>query len=489
MRQIHHVLALLRMRLCFPLSCLGIGLVSTWSELSFIHSPLSFGSLAEPVFQTFNLSSVVPMALVALLLRLGKINRPLVSRPLCLATTLALLLMATAASFCAMLLFDGLPWLLILSAVIGGVGLGFLFVMWFEVVSHLKPADLLLAYALGCVLRVVLIWFGSGMQPDRQGIWLGLVALAAIVLLRLARNAVAKETPVLSPSFDSKQKDSSHEETRCAFPVRPLLFVVTGTLTLSFALGLGGSAAGTNGNPGVLGAALLAIVLVVLKGDNFQFKWLWQCSIALIATAIVVYALFGAGLPLISGFLVCASYELCLMLVYCILGDLVYRSFYNSTFLYSLEICIALSAGMAGDLLLNGISHAFPSSIGLALTLVCSLLALLYAVTAVRTFSDPDLQGRWSTLIRQPVGQDMAPLLERSRLGLRCHELAGEAGLSSREEEILLLMAQRKKPSAIAEQLVIAVSTVNTHKKHIYRKLDVHSAKELQARIGQVDED
>jgi DNA-binding CsgD family transcriptional regulator len=41
-------------------------------------------------------------------------------------------------------------------------------------------------------------------------------------------------------------------------------------------------------------------------------------------------------------------------------------------------------------------------------------------------------------------------------------------------------MAQRKKPAAIAEQLVIEVSTVNTHKKHIYRKLDIHSSKELQ---------
>lgn len=489
MRQMHHVLALLRMRLCFPLSCLGIGLVSTWSELSFIHSPLPFESLTEPLFQTFNMGSVVAMALVAALLGRGKIGRPLVSRSSCLVATLALLLLATATSFCSVLLLKGASWLLFFSAAVGGIGLGFLFVMWFEVLSHLKPADLLFAYALGCVFRVVFIWFGSGMQPDRQGVWLGLIATAAIVLLRQARNEVARETPVLSPSFDDDQSDGHRTEGRCAFPARPLLFVVTGTLTLSFALGLGGGAAGTNGNPGVLGAALMAIVLVVLKGDNFQFKWLWQCSIALIVGAIVVYALFGTDMPLLSGFLVCASYELCLMLVYCILGDLVYRSFYNSTFLYSLEICIALSAGMAGDLLLKSVSRAFPSSVGVALTLTCGILALLYAATALRTFSDPDLQGRWSTLIRQPVGQDMAPLLERSRLGLRCHELAKEAGLSSREEEILLLMAQQKKPSAIAEQLVIAVSTVNTHKKHIYRKLDVHSAKELQARLGQVDED
>ena len=52
-----------------------------------------------------------------------------------------------------------------------------------------------------------------------------------------------------------------------------------------------------------------------------------------------------------------------------------------------------------------------------------------------------------------------------------------------------MLLAQKKKPSLIAKQLVIEVSTVNTHKKHLYQKLGVHSAKELQQRIGSVEED
>ena len=44
---------------------------------------------------------------------------------------------------------------------------------------------------------------------------------------------------------------------------------------------------------------------------------------------------------------------------------------------------------------------------------------------------------------------------------------------------MLLLLAYKKKPSEIAKQLVIEVSTVNTHKKHVYQKLDVHSRDEV----------
>lgn len=489
MRHLAHCLSLLRMRLCFPLSCLGIGLVSTWSELSFIHSPLPFEELSRLLFQVFNLSSIVAMAVVALLVRVGRLDHTLVSRRGNLVLATVLLMLSTCTSYFAVGFAGTSPVMLVLSAVLGGVGLGFLFVMWFEVVSHLRPAELLLCYAVGCVIRVVLIWLGSGMEADRQWFWLLLVCAVAILLLRKARDEVAKEAPSLVPLRDESDAASHPAEERCSFPLKPLLFVITGTLTLSLAMSMGGDAAGTNGNPGVLTAAVIAAVLAVSKGDAFQFKWLWQISLGFIAAGVIVYAVYGTGMPLLSGFLVSSSYELCLMLVYCILGDLVYRSFYNSTFLYSIEICISIGAGMTSDFLFTGLSYAFPSQINIVLTLVISLFALCFAVVAVRTFSSPNLESRWSPLVKKPVGQDMAPLLERSRLGLRCHELAAEAGLSSREEEVLLLLAQKKKPAAIASQLVIEVSTVNTHKKHIYRKLDVHSAKELQARIGQAEKE
>lgn len=75
----------------------------------------------------------------------------------------------------------------------------------------------------------------------------------------------------------------------------------------------------------------------------------------------------------------------------------------------------------------------------------------------------------------------------RSRIGAKCNELGELYGLTDRESEILLLLVQGKKQGQIAGELYIAGSTVKTHIKHIYQKLDVHSRKDLAQLVG-VDE-
>jgi ATP/maltotriose-dependent transcriptional regulator MalT len=48
-------------------------------------------------------------------------------------------------------------------------------------------------------------------------------------------------------------------------------------------------------------------------------------------------------------------------------------------------------------------------------------------------------------------------------------------GLSHREREVLVGVAEGKTNAAIAAKLSIAPTTVRTHLENIYRKLDVHS--------------
>jgi LuxR family maltose regulon positive regulatory protein len=59
--------------------------------------------------------------------------------------------------------------------------------------------------------------------------------------------------------------------------------------------------------------------------------------------------------------------------------------------------------------------------------------------------------------------------------------------LSDRELEVLRLMAADLSAPEIAEELVIAVSTVRSHIKHIYGKLDAHSRYEAVERAGELD--
>lgn len=60
-----------------------------------------------------------------------------------------------------------------------------------------------------------------------------------------------------------------------------------------------------------------------------------------------------------------------------------------------------------------------------------------------------------------------------------CHEVARSLMLTRREEDVLLLAAQKKAAHEIAEELVIGDSTAKTHLRNLYVKLGVHSKAEL----------
>jgi len=51
----------------------------------------------------------------------------------------------------------------------------------------------------------------------------------------------------------------------------------------------------------------------------------------------------------------------------------------------------------------------------------------------------------------------------------------GLTGLSAREREVLQLIAEGKSNKEIAQLLALAVSTVESHRKHIMEKLDLHN--------------
>lgn len=57
--------------------------------------------------------------------------------------------------------------------------------------------------------------------------------------------------------------------------------------------------------------------------------------------------------------------------------------------------------------------------------------------------------------------------------------LAENAGLTNREREVLLLLAQGRTSTIIAREMGVAEGTAHTHIMHVYQKLGVHSQQEL----------
>lgn len=485
MRQIGALRSCVKERFAVPASCLGVGFISTWTELNYINSPVVYAANHDALFALFDAGTIVLAIVMAVVVRFVGVGRTIVSSNRRLALTCFCLMASTCVNYGSMLLGLQNSLLLSASAIVGGAGVALLFVMWFEVLSHLNPVNFLFVYAVAAICRVATIWLCGGMSLDRLWVSLCLVAILATLTLAMARDALAYDVAAIAPKGENDA--SAPAESLCSFPRKPFMVVLTGTFALSFILRAIGNDLGTNGNPGVVVAALCVLAVLLKVGDAFEFKWLWRSSLALMLAAVAAFLAYGRPGPLVPGVLACVSYELCLMLMYSILGNLVYRNFCNSTFLFSAELAVALTAGHCGDSLARWVISSFTSETVLALVIASGLLAALFCIACIRAFAEKNLDDSWGSIVKTPISKDMGLLLEKSRLGLRCHELAEEAGLSKREEEVLLLLAYKKKPSEIAKQLVIEVSTVNTHKKHVYQKLDVHSAKQLQERIGTVE--
>lgn len=81
------------------------------------------------------------------------------------------------------------------------------------------------------------------------------------------------------------------------------------------------------------------------------------------------------------------------------------------------------------------------------------------------------------------------PLGKKGRYKRKCAIVADTYLLSRKETEVLFLLAKGRNAAAIQEALYIAAGTVNTHMRHIYRKLDVHSQQELIALVESVEVD
>ena len=61
----------------------------------------------------------------------------------------------------------------------------------------------------------------------------------------------------------------------------------------------------------------------------------------------------------------------------------------------------------------------------------------------------------------------------------RCAEIAAQAGLTQREQEVFVLLARGRNSPYIQKELVITNNTVKAHVKHIYQKLGVNSHQQL----------
>ena len=79
--------------------------------------------------------------------------------------------------------------------------------------------------------------------------------------------------------------------------------------------------------------------------------------------------------------------------------------------------------------------------------------------------------------------QEINKIVKEFRIGIQHEKQISEVILTGRETEIAQLIIKGKTTSEIAETLFLSPHTVHTHRKNIFKKLEVHSPLELSDRL------
>lgn len=106
------------------------------------------------------------------------------------------------------------------------------------------------------------------------------------------------------------------------------------------------------------------------------------------------------------------------------------------------------------------------------------ILIVLFAAVVVVLAITPSAR-LWRVMLDGIDAVESSALDKQEGYLRRCAELADSCRLTAREAEILVLLGRGHTSGFVARELTVAESTVRSHRKNIYRKLEVSSREEL----------
>lgn len=144
------------------------------------------------------------------------------------------------------------------------------------------------------------------------------------------------------------------------------------------------------------------------------------------------------------------------------------------------RVTLALS-DLAGAFLGEYLAASGDASVTVQVASVClfasSELLLVALVVSYFVNRRGKLQGTTATLAEsRPAPQTASPAPSYAEL---LDGIAERFGLSERERDVFVLLAEGRSSARIQEDLCIAAGTVNYHTRNIYQKLGVHSRQEV----------
>lgn len=453
-----------------PLFFLGLGVYRAWIEVVFVGSFVSFPAANIAGHDAFDLVMIAVLFICAAFAK--RIGPFFGKKPIYVMSGIALVV-STACMFASIWMPYVSAYLGLVAVVLGGFGIALIILLWSELYGCLNPFRVALYYSASMIVAAIIIYICRGLSDP----WLAVIicVLPVVSLANVAagfRSLPANELP-------------HGKASKFSFPWKVVLLMAI----YAFAYGLKESSMyqstfGPHSAFGTLAVAAVVFVGVIARGGKFDFGIIYRIALPLMVAAFLIIPSIGVLAQPVSDFCSSASYTAFSILIMLIMANLCYRYGMSAVWLFGIERgtrALFTVFGRQTEAWLGS-----PQSGLVGSDAVISALVIIFVVAATMIlFSEKELSSKWGMtfLGSGEVVADRA-VVKRQELAHRCQELARACGLSPREEEVLLLLAQHKTVGSIEKELFIANGTAKTHIRHIYRKLDIHSRDELTEKLG-----
>ncbi len=389
-----------------------------------------------------------------LLFILARRFAPFFKRPSVAAAALTLTIGTSALTLWAPALPIADGWAIAI-IVLGGVGYALLFLLWLELYGCLTARSMLIAWT-GSYFVALLIW-GLDQIVVPGSLDVVLCLLPAGSLLMLFKGFCSIPLPNLPVAM-------TH------WPAIPWKLIVA-LSAFALAFGIGDAVTGQNmftwvSKVGMGIPELLVLLSALFFYRQFSFKYLVTVAAPFVVAGLIG-AFFVSHLGISSFVLVNASSEIYLILVYAVACITAYKLNISAVYLAGLFAGlykVFLQAGKGLGLVVAGQLHDSAASTP-ALAIVMVVVVVIASIVLVQ---DRNVVDKFSW--RE---QNVDPR------NATCARIAEEYRLTPKEGQVFLMLAQKQDTAQIAEELFLAQSTVRVHTSSIYKKLGVHSRKEL----------
>lgn len=330
----------------------------------------------------------------------------------------------------------------------------------------------------------------SKMRPERVMVHLAgsaLVACALYFLLSCIPDVVSTVVVCLLPVVGGVILSTTKKESLRARPLRKLdlndgclyLKILAFVAAFSFPMGVvvgsatcGDAASFSYGSfvlvVGALCVASFAFVLALRAAPTGMLKILGSVGVPLIVAGCVFALAFWDEAFLFGGALVVAGFVAADLFMWFLNAELVSRSGCRPLEVLARSCCVEWASFFIGFVFASGFfGDAAEFGIG---RFLYALSAIVLVVVSSFVLTQVDL-------VR--IVEAREGVQDKQGIEDACRSMAERFGLSARETEVMVYLANGRTVPYIQDKLTISQSTVKTHVRNIYRKMGVKGKQEL----------